>query len=342
MTSSAASCLLFLRMKTIEEAELCFPQLLNSSCRKTTRPHSVSMLTYIILSSICLLTVTLNLLVIISISHFRQLHKPTNLLLLSLAVSDFLVGFLMLFQIMLIDGCWLFSDLMCILYNVLAYIITSASIGTMVLISVDRYVAICEPLQYPNKVTQKRVQVCVCLCWIGSAFLHSLLLKNNLEQPGRYNSCIGDCVIVINYIAGLADVFITFIGPVTVIIVLYMRVFVVAVSQARAMRSHVAALPLKSSVTVTAKKSEMKAARALGVVIVVFLLCICPYYCVSLTGQDTLLNASTVFIVTCLVYFNSCLNPVIYAFFYPWFRKSIKLIVTLEILQPGSCRTNML
>ncbi|XP_068428974.1 trace amine-associated receptor 13c-like [Clinocottus analis] len=329
-------------MKTLEEAELCFPQLLNSSCKKATRPHSVSMFIYIILSSIFLLTVTLNLLVIISISHFRQLHTSTNLLLLSLAVSDFFVGFLMLFLMMLSDGCWLFGDFLCTLYNVLGYIITSASVGTMVLISVDRYVAICEPLQYPIKVTQKRVRVCVCLCWICSVFINSLLLKDNLEQPGRYNSCFGECVVVINYIAGLADLFFSFIAPVTIIIVLYMRVFVVAVSQARAMRSHVAALPLKSSVTVTAKKSEMKAARALGVVIVVFLLCLCPYYCVALTGQDTLLNDSTAAFVTCLFYFNSCLNPMIYAFFYRWFRKAIKLIVSLKILQPGSCRTNML
>ncbi|XP_056290404.1 trace amine-associated receptor 13c-like [Pseudoliparis swirei] len=320
-------------MKTLEEAELCFPQLFNSSCRKPMRPHALSMLSYILLSFISLLTMTLNLLVIISISHFKQLHTPTNLLLLSLAVSDFLVGFLIFFQIMLIDGCWLFGDLMCVIYNVLDFIITSASIGTMVLIAVDRYVAICYPLHYANKVTEKRVQVCVCLCWICSALLHSLLLKNNLEQPGRYNSCLGECVLVINYIAGLADLLLSFIGPVTLIIVLYMRVFVVAVTQARAMRSHIAALPLKRS---EAKKSELKAARTLGVVIVVFLLCICPYYCVSLTGQDTLSNVSSVAFVIYLFYFNSCLNPVIYAYFYPWFRKSIKFIVTLKILQPGS------
>ncbi|XP_075960725.1 trace amine-associated receptor 13c-like [Anarhichas minor] len=342
MTSTAASCLQFLTMTRLEEVELCFPELLNSSCRKAMRPHSVSMLTYILLSSISLLTVTLNLLVIISISHFKQLHTPTNLLLLSLAVSDFFVGFLMCFQIVLIDGCWSFGDLMCILYQYLGYIITAASVGTMVLISVDRYVAICEPLHYPNKVTQKRVKICVGLCWICSALFDSLLMKDNLEQPGRYNSCFGECVVVINYFAGLADLFLTFIGPVTVIIVLYMRVFVVAVSQARAMRSHTAAFSLKCSVSVTAKKSELKAARTLGVVIVVFLVCLCPYYCVALTGQDTLINASTATFVICLVYFNSCLNPVIYAFFYPWFRKSIRLIVTLKILQPGSCGTNML
>ncbi|XP_028446205.1 trace amine-associated receptor 13c-like [Perca flavescens] len=328
-------------METLEGTELCFPQLLNTSCRKPMRPHFESMLIYILLSSISLLTVTLNLLVIISISHFRQLQTPTNILLLSLAVSDFFVGLLMFFQIILIDGCWFLGDLMCTLYQYLAYIITSASVGTMVLISVDRYVAICDPLHYSTKVTHKRVQVCVCLCWICSVIFQSMILKDILKQPGRYNSCFGECINFVTYIAGITDVIFSFIVPVNVIVVLYMRVFVVAVSQARAMRCHIATVTLQFSVKVTAKKSELKAARTLGVVVVVFLICLCPYYCVVLTGQDNLLNASSTASVICLFYFNSCLNPVIYAFFYPWFRKSINFIVTLKILQPHSCEANM-
>ncbi|KAF7648304.1 hypothetical protein LDENG_00159230, partial [Lucifuga dentata] len=137
----------------------------------------------------------------------------------------------MYFQILLIQGCWFLSDIMCVLCLVLNYIITAASIGVMVLISVDRYVAICDPLCYPTKVSQKRVKICVCLCWICAVIIPVLLLKDNLKQPGRYNSCIGECVIVINYIEGITDAFLSFIGPVTVIIVLYMRVFVVAVFQ---------------------------------------------------------------------------------------------------------------
>ncbi|XP_062420854.1 trace amine-associated receptor 13c-like [Pungitius pungitius] len=267
-----------------------------------------------------------------------QLHTPTNLLLLSLAVSDFFVGLLMIFQIMIIDGCWLLGDLMCSLWLVLSSIITAASIGTMVLISVDRYVAICYPLHYFTKVKPKRVQVCVCLCWMFAALINSLLLKNNLQQPGRYNSCIGECVTEINYISSLIDVIVSFIFPITVIIILYIRIFGVAVYQARAMRSHVVAVRTK----VTARKSEMKAARNLGVVVVVFLICICPFFCFTLTSQNNLYTASSVTIVIWLVHFNSCLNPLIYAILYPWFRKSIKVIVTLQILKPGSCRTNML
>ncbi|XP_019207923.1 trace amine-associated receptor 8a-like [Oreochromis niloticus] len=298
------------------------------------------MLTYILLSFISLLTVILNLLVIISISHFRQLHTPTNFLLLSLAVADFFVGLLMFFQIVLIDGCWFLGDIMCTLYQYLAFIITSASIGTMVIISADRYLAICYPLHYSTKITQQRVKICICLCWVFSVIFQSLIVKDNLKQPGKYNSCIGECVFVVNYIAGLFDLLFSFIVPITVIIVLYLRVFAVAVSQAHAMRCQ-HAVTHQRAVTVTVTKSELKAARTLGVVVVVFLICMCPYYCVALTGQDNFLNASSAAFVICLVYFNSCVNPIIYVFFYPWFRKSIKLIATLQILQPDSHETNM-
>ncbi|XP_026151758.1 trace amine-associated receptor 6-like [Mastacembelus armatus] len=329
-------------METLVETELCFPQLLNSSCVKPKLPQFETMMTYVILSTISVLTVFLNLLVIISISHFKQLHSPTNFLILSLAVSDFFVGLLTMLQTTLVEGCWFLGDLMCSLYHFVGYIITSTSVGAMILISIDRYVAICDPMHYSIRVTQKRVKVCVCLCWICSVIFQSLNLNDVLYEPGRYNSCFGECMYVINYIAGIVDVIFCFILPITVIVVLYMRVFVVAVSQARAMRSHIVTVTVQGSVKVTAKKSELKAARTLGIVVVVFLLCLCPYYCVALTGKDNLMNAYSAAFVICLYYFNACLNPLIYALFYPWFRKSVKFIVTLKILQPDSCEANIL
>nr|XP_043873245.1 trace amine-associated receptor 8a-like [Solea senegalensis]XP_043907380.1 trace amine-associated receptor 8a-like [Solea senegalensis] len=321
-------------MQTLDEVDLCFPQLLNASCRKTALPPSVSMVTYIMLTFIGLLTVMLNLLVIVSISHFRKLHTPTNILLLSLGISDFLVGFLIFIQTSAIDSCWFLGDFMCLLYYVLMYIIASSSIGTMVLISVDRYVAICDPMHYQTKVTEKKVKMCVCACWGGSTLCHCVLLRHNLKHPGSLNSCIGECVILINNISSVIDMTVSFIGPVIVVIVLHLRVFVAVINQVRAMRARTAAGPQQSSVKV--KKSEMKAARTLSVVIVVFLLCVCPFYCAVLTGTDTLLSVSNDAFVILLFYFNSSLNPLIYAFFYPWFRKSIKLIFTLQILKPGS------
>ncbi|XP_049905442.1 trace amine-associated receptor 8a-like [Epinephelus moara] len=325
----------------MEEDELCFPQV-NTSCRKTSRPHLEATVTLSVLSCITLLTMVLNLLVITSISHFRQLHTTTNFILLSLAVADFLVGIvLMPAEIIIYRGCWILGDIMCVVYYFSAFFAVSASVGNMVLISVDRYIAICDPMFYSTKVTVKRVQLCICLCWLSSAVHSSWMLRDLLKQPGRYNSCYGECVIVVNYIEGAVDLVVTFLGPFLVIIILYMRVFVVAVSQARALRSRITADTLQRSNTVTPKKSEMKAARTLGIVVVAFIVCNCPYYCFTVAAENNLVGASSGNIELWLVYFNSCLNPVIYVFFYPWFRKAIKHIVTLKILKPGSSEANI-
>uniref|UniRef100_A0A3B3BKR4 Trace amine-associated receptor 13c-like n=1 Tax=Oryzias melastigma TaxID=30732 RepID=A0A3B3BKR4_ORYME len=270
-----------------------------------------------------------------------QLHSPTNTLLLSLAVSDFLTSLILMpAEIIRNVPCWFLGDAACSLYNSLSFVLTSASVGNMVLISVDRYVAVCDPLHYPTKVTDNRVKLSVCLCWLCSVFYGTLIVKEDFANQGRYRSCYGECVVTVDYIEGTIDLVVSFIAPVFVIVVLYMRVFVVAVSQARAMRSHVTAVTLQPPVTQTVRKSELKAARTLGVLVVVFLMCFCPYYCISLAA-DNLLNHSFASYSIFLFYLNSTFNPVVYALFYPWFRKAVKLVVTLQILQPGSCDTNV-
>ncbi|XP_068186308.1 trace amine-associated receptor 1-like [Antennarius striatus] len=327
-------------MKILDESELCFPELSNISCRKPRLSHPEMVVTYIMSYVTPVIIVILNLLVIISISHFKQLHTPTNLLLLSLAFSDFFVGLMFILHVLMVNKCWMLTEIVCAFFSILDFTSSSASVGTMVLISVDRYVAICDPLYYSTKITVRTVTVCICLCWFCSFVYNIVLMNDNLNKLDRYISCLGQCVIVIDYIAGAADVIFTFIAPVTVIIVLYMRVFVVAVSQARAMRSHITSVRLSG--TVSAKKSELKAARTLGVVIVVFLICLCPYFISSLLIQEELFNATSLPLQNWFFYINSCLNPVIYAFCYSWYRKSIKLIVTLKIFESDSCEASVL
>ncbi|XP_028296795.1 trace amine-associated receptor 13c-like [Gouania willdenowi] len=327
-------------MSTPDEAELCYPHLGNSSCRRIVRSHSVSVLLHIILSSISVLTVTLNLLVIISISHFRKLHTPTNFLLLSLAVSDFSVGFVWVLLILLIDGCWFLDAGWCVFYTVLGYVATTASIGTVVLISVDRYVAVCDPMHYQTKVTKNRAKICIVLCWSGSTIFQCLKLESNIENPGQFDSCAGECMIYIHPVGRIVNLFLTFFIPFSIIVVLYVRVFMVAVSQAQAMRSHVTVVTLQSSLKVN--RSELKAARALGVVVVVFLMCLTPFYLVILTSGLGVKSVSSHVFAIGLFFFNSLLNPVIYVFLYPWFRKCVKCVLSLQILKSGSSEANIL
>ncbi|CAL9690705.1 unnamed protein product [Knipowitschia caucasica] len=324
-------------METAED-ERCFA-LINNSCKKIhfSEPDASSALC--VLCSITVLTVLLNLLVVISISHYRQLHTCTNLLLLSLACSDLIVGVLeMPMEILLYRGCYFLGNFMCGLYGFMSFLVISVSVGNMVLISIDRYIAICEPLFYHNKVTYKRAQLCVIFCWLFSTVHAVWVAREFIQQPDVYSSCVGECVIVVDRVEAAVDLVVTFAAPISVITVLYVRVFVVAVTQARAMRSQVTSVSMQK---LGAKKSELKAARALGVVILVFIICSCPYYVFSLLAESGLTDSSGDAELW-LLYFNSCINPVIYAFCYPWFRKAIRSIVTLEILKPDSSVINML
>ncbi|XP_056880335.1 trace amine-associated receptor 13c-like [Takifugu flavidus] len=251
---------------------------------------------------------------------FRHFQTTTNLLLLSMAVSDLLVGLaVMPLMIVTLDSCRCISSYLCFLFHLLSFVLTSASVGNMVLISVDRYVAICYPLRY-SSITPNTVKICVSVCWTSSIIYNLVLLKDNILYIDFFSSCNKKCPLYINYILAIADIIITFYGPLTVIIVLYTRVFVVAVTQARAMRSQVSTTGSKA---VSAMKSEMRAARTLGIVILFFLICFFPYYISSLTGQGISNEDSTGQLF--LFFSNSTINPIIYAFFYPWFRKTVKL-----------------
>ncbi|XP_068447079.1 trace amine-associated receptor 13c-like [Clinocottus analis] len=322
-------------MDIAESPLLCFPDL-NSSCRRLHRPHLEVAVLYTLLAAISLLTVTLNLLVIISISHFKQLHTPTNALLLSLAVSDLVVGLLVMpiNGLLHLETCWLLGDMMCAVIAYVSFCLISVSVGNMVLISIDRYVAICDPLLYATKITLKKAKTSICLCWACSLLYNGCILMEHLEQPDRSSSCYGECVLVISNVAGVLDVFFTFLGPCTVMVVLYMKVFVVAISQQRIIRLQTTTATV--TLALTAKRSEGKAGRTLGIVICVFLMCFCPYFSPSLAGQESSTSSSYSAVLSWIMMMNSCVNPLIYALFYPWFRKAIKLIITLKILHHHS------
>ncbi|XP_019727476.1 trace amine-associated receptor 13c-like [Hippocampus comes] len=329
----------------MERSELCFPQLGNLSCRKSSSaPEQVFLyrvLSGVLLPPICAATVLLNLLVIVAISHFRQLHTPTNLLLLSLSVADLLGGLLMIpTQFYSWASCWLLGDTACALFLIILITVTSASVGNMVLISADRYVAICDPLHYRVKVTVRRIRACVCLCWLSSLLYACVICEEQLARPGKFRSCYGECVLTLDDGAGAADVLVAFALPLATVAALYGRVFAAAALQARALRPRVQRVRLRRSVLPRANRSELKAAKTLGVLVLVFLMCFCPYYVAAFVQGSSETSPLRTFLLH-VYFFNSCINPLIYTLFYPWFRRAVRLIVALRILRPGSRWVNL-
>ncbi|XP_067289553.1 trace amine-associated receptor 13c-like [Pseudorasbora parva] len=319
------------------ETQYCFPAI-NSSCIKGKRSRYEYSIMYVFFSLLSAWTVFLNLLVIISISHFKKLHTPTNLIILSLAVADMLIGLIAMpvDAIKLIETCWYFGETLCDLFMIIMALLLSTSLSNLVLIAIDRYVAVCHPLLYPHKITTTRTLISICLCWFFSSAYNIAFMVS-----GRYfvrsqgtEMCYGKCYLLIHISWTVIDLFFYFLFPLTVIITLYMRIFYVAHQQVKVINSL-----MKGGKHVTEgsvmRKSERKAALTLGIIVTAYLLCFIPYYILSLTSSTVIFSAPVTFILWTL-YVNSGMNPVVYALFYRWFKISVKHILTLKILKPGS------
>ncbi|XP_026781670.2 trace amine-associated receptor 13c-like [Pangasianodon hypophthalmus] len=314
------------------------------SCPETSVSPAVYILLYVCSAAVVLLTVCGNLLVIISVCHFKQLHTPTNTLVLSLAVSDFLFGTLVMPSILIwtIESCWIFGRDFCISFLLIGGFLIIISIYNIALISVDRYLALSIPFLYTNTISRRTMCIvvycnwCVCLaynvtfCYFNGSFKSSLM-------------CPGECFFMLNEVWSVIDLVVTFMFPCSVIIILYTRVFVIAKKHAIAIRElNNYTRPKTQKITSHSMKSERKAAKVLGILVSVFMVCLLPYFIYSLLGDVIELQTETIpklMVVACL---NSTINPFIYALFYPWFRRCIKLIITLQIFQTDSALINVL
>uniref|UniRef100_A0A8C4RKZ9 G-protein coupled receptors family 1 profile domain-containing protein n=1 Tax=Erpetoichthys calabaricus TaxID=27687 RepID=A0A8C4RKZ9_ERPCA len=297
----------------------------NVSCVKEPRTL-LTVVTLYFSGVLVVVTFCGNLVVIISISHFKQLHTPTNLLVLSLAVADFFVGILIVpfMIIQSIESCWYFGAVFCFIYTFCLAFLTTVSIINLAVIAIDRYIAIS--------------------IWISTFSYISLMMFNhgNTEGVIGVDPCPGDCVFVFNSTCATIDLIYSFLLPVFVMITLYAKIFLIAKRHARAISTQ-QKNSLEKNKNIS-KKSERKAAKTLGIVVIVFILCWLPFYVCSLLNQFMNFAVPSGVAWACLwiAYVNSGMNPIIYALFYPWFRKSFKLLITCKICNPGSSLINLM
>ena len=108
-----------------------------------------------------------NFLVLGTIWTTPTLHKPTNILLLGLSLSDLAVGLLVqpMFIVFLI---WKASLEYRRVFRFIQAIFISATILTLTSVSVDRCLALILHLRYVAVVTVKKTIIVLCLIWLTS------------------------------------------------------------------------------------------------------------------------------------------------------------------------------
>ncbi|XP_066569580.1 trace amine-associated receptor 13c-like [Amia ocellicauda] len=327
----------------LNEEHFCYP--VNGSCLKEVHSLATYIALYMLFVVGMLVTILGNMVVIISIAHFKQLHTPTNMLVLSLAVADFLLGISVMpfSMIRSVETCWYFGDMFCLLHSSFDMFLTSVSIFHLILISVDRYQAVCNPLHYVSKVTIPTVWLMIAVSWgLAALYTYGLLYSRaNVEGLDEYVSsiyCLGSCILLFNAFWGALDPLIAFFLPCSIMVGLYTKIFLAARKQVRKIAITDQIYFSETNQERRSQNSERKAAKTLGIVVGIFILCWMPLFVNSIIDPYTNFSTPEILfeVFLWLGYFNSTLNPLIYAFFYPWFQKSLQLIITFKIFSSNS------
>ncbi|KAF5899779.1 5-hydroxytryptamine receptor 2C-like, partial [Clarias magur] len=170
---------------------------------------------------IILLTIGGNILVIMAVSLEKKLQNATNFFLRSLAVADMLVGILVM-PISLInvlyDYVWPLPDALCPIWIYLDVLFSTASIMHLCAISLDRYVAICNPIQHSRFNSRTKAMMKIAAVWTISIGISTPIPVIGLRNPQVFVN--GSCMLNEERFV-LVGSFVAFFIPLVIMVVTY-------------------------------------------------------------------------------------------------------------------------
>ncbi|XP_022071754.1 alpha-1D adrenergic receptor [Acanthochromis polyacanthus] len=323
-----------------------FPNDSVTTCRNFTMDSQVVGVG-IFLSVFILVAIVGNILVILSVVCNKHLQTVTNFFIVNLAMADLLLSIIVLpFSASLeVLGCWVFGRVFCNIWAAVDVLCCTASILSLCIISVDRYIGVKYCLKYPTIMTERKAVAILLLVWVSSTVISVGPLLGWKEPPPVDDSI---CSITEEPGYALFSSLFSFYLPLMVILIMYFRVYVVARRTTKSLeagvkrerdksvevvlRIHCRSVledarpsssknsknnPLRSSLSVRLMKfsREKKAAKTLAIVVGMFILCWLPFFFFLPMGSffPALKPSETVFkVIFWLGYFNSCINPIIY------------------------------
>jgi 5-hydroxytryptamine receptor 7 len=179
----------------------------------------------IILSAIIVGTIIGNSLVILAVGLVKKLRTPSNILIVSLAVSDLAVAvFDMPFAAMYeLTHVWILGETVCDLWTSLDVMLCTASILNLCMISIDRYFVITRPFTYMVKRTPKLMALMITVAWVSSALI-SIPPLIGWKQEHKEGECGVSQELGYQIYATIG----AFYCPLTVMIVVYGRIFLIS------------------------------------------------------------------------------------------------------------------
>ncbi|XP_045124465.1 LOW QUALITY PROTEIN: allatostatin-A receptor-like [Portunus trituberculatus] len=271
-----------------------------------------------------------NTLVVIVIIANKQMRSTTNYLIFSLAMADLLfIVFCVPFTASdYILPSWPFGSIWCQTVQYLTYVTAYASVYTLLLLSLDRFLAVVHPITALSIRTERNALYAICCSWILiltsciPLYLCHGIKKQNFD--GKVYIHCGFLDEDYNHMAfHIGFITTMYFVPLAVIVVLYLMIL---------NRLWYGVVPGGKS-SAESVRGKKRVTRMVVIVVVTFIVCWFPIQLVLLLKSLGIYEMTTIKIIMqiaaqVLAYINSCVNPILYAFLSDPFRKAFRKVIS--------------
>uniref|UniRef100_A0A336LQE0 CSON000692 protein n=1 Tax=Culicoides sonorensis TaxID=179676 RepID=A0A336LQE0_CULSO len=276
-----------------------------------------------------------NICTCIVISKNKSMHTATNYYLFSLAISDFVLLVSSVPVEMFIiwyKHPYVFGETFCILRGVAAEASANATVLTILVFTIERYVAICHPFLSHTLSKLSRAVKLIIIVWIVSfAYAIPQALQFGVVKIMNVERCVVTRVIIQHSFE--LSTFLFFFAPMTLITVLYILIGLKLRASTRMKRENGSMQKRIHSTT----QSTRRVIKMLVCVVVAFFFCWAPFHAqrlIYIYGTNTnymaldpmMLKLYTVmtYISGVLYYLSTCINPLLYNIMSRKFRGAFK------------------
>lgn len=261
----------------------------------------------------------------------KHLRTPSNLLVMNLAFSDFLMLFTMAPPLVL--NCfyetWNLGPLMCEIYALFGSIFGCASIWSMTMIAFDRYNVIVHGLS-GKPLTMTKVLLEILLIWLFAALWTILPMVgwNRYVPEGNMTACGTDYLSKDwwsrSYI--LVYAFFVYFLPLFMIIFSYYHILKTVSAHEKSMREQAKKMNVSSlRSSDNDVKTEFKLAKIALVTISLWFMAWTPYLVINFAGIFEITRLSPLATIWGSVFAkaNAVYNPIVYGISHPKYREAL-------------------
>ena len=254
------------------------------------------------------LTVLGNCIVIYLISARRRLQLSTNWFILSLAVADLSVGVIIMPSYMLCTFVFRCRfSLLKVFYNLILYVV----VCNMCVMTWDRFVAVTKPLKYRSWMTIRRVVLLISTAWLFP------VLVSLCPLAWMYSSCTKTQMQPYWSVFYSVNIVLFELVPCASMLLIYCRVFAIARKHHRqiSLQLFVSQSGRRSNKEITRRKLEKSGVKAVGFVVLFFVLCysLSAYRSICTNWKLCAVSPLTIQISRLFLFWNSALNFFVYA-----------------------------